>query len=125
MLATTPTFLDHEQTLTLKTLLEERARSLAAVIDAHLHIEGTLGVPAAVMDTDESTRAAETEFALSEIERETEEQVAVAQALERIEAGSYGVCMSCGEPIGFERLLAHPTATRCLSCQSRIEKTRG
>lgn len=124
MLTATPTLLDHEQTMTLKRLLEERQRSLAAVIDAHLHIEGTLGVPAAVMDSDDSTRGAETDFALSEIERETAEQVAVAQALERIEAGSYGVCMACGEPIGFERLLAHPTAMRCLACQSRSEADR-
>ena len=124
MLTATPTLLDHEQTMTLRKLLEERQRCLAAVIDAHLHIEGTLGVPAAVMDSDDSTRAAETDFALSEIERETAEQLAVERALERIEAGSYGICMSCGEPIGFERLLAHPTAMRCLACQSRSESGR-
>lgn len=122
MSASLPALLTREQIQTLKQLLEERKRCLAAVIDAHLHIEGTLGVPAAQLDADDSTRAAETDFALVEIERETAEQTAVDQALERIETGTYGICVSCGEPIGFERLLAHPTALRCLACQSRVEK---
>lgn len=37
-------------------------------------------------------------------------------ALERIAAGSYGVCERCGVPIPAGRLMARPTATRCVSC---------
>jgi DnaK suppressor protein len=40
----------------------------------------------------------------------------IAAALERIGAGSYGVCERCGKPIGTERLAARPTAVRCISC---------
>ncbi|GAA1728282.1 TraR/DksA family transcriptional regulator [Microbacterium paludicola] len=37
-------------------------------------------------------------------------------ALARIDAGTYGVCEVCGEPIAAGRLLARPTATRCIRC---------
>lgn len=42
-------------------------------------------------------------------------------ALERIEAGSYGECESCGAPIGTARLEAYPTAVRCVKCQAQSE----
>jgi len=105
----------------LKSLLIERQRRLSAVIDMHLHLDGSLGAPGAIVDADDSIRTSETDFALAEVERETAEQTAVVQALDRIVEGSYGVCLECGEPIGFERLLAHPTAMRCLGCQRARE----
>ena len=44
------------------------------------------------------------------------------RALERIEDGTYGVCESCGEPIGKMRVMAFPRATLCLSCKQREER---
>ena len=44
------------------------------------------------------------------------------RALTRIENGTYGVCESCGEPIGKMRLMAFPRATLCLSCKQREER---
>lgn len=41
---------------------------------------------------------------------------AVAAARERIRAGAYGTCAQCGQPISFDRLMAFPTAERCVSC---------
>lgn len=38
----------------------------------------------------------------------------IEQALEKIEAGTYGICETCQKEISFERLKAHPTATRCI-----------
>jgi RNA polymerase-binding protein DksA len=43
-------------------------------------------------------------------------------ALERIADGTYGVCESCGQPIGKMRLMAFPRATLCLSCKQREER---
>lgn len=37
----------------------------------------------------------------------------VAEALERIDKGQYGICQSCGAPISFERLEAVPTTLYC------------
>ena len=33
-----------------------------------------------------------------------------------------GDCIDCGNEIGFERLLAYPSAQRCIECQQRYEK---
>jgi DnaK suppressor protein len=43
----------------------------------------------------------------------------VASALARFEAGTYGACSRCGEPIPYGRLLVMPEATHCLSCSAR------
>jgi DnaK suppressor protein len=45
-----------------------------------------------------------------------------ARALARLVDGSYGICESCGGPIGKNRLLAFPRATLCLTCKSKQER---
>jgi DnaK suppressor protein len=42
-------------------------------------------------------------------------------ALSRIDAGTYGRCERCGEPIADERLEALPYAARCIECK-RLEE---
>ena len=64
----------------------------------------------------------ELEFALGE--RETAELAAIAAALERIDAGSYGVCTDCGVNIPAARMQASPEAWRCIACQEKAEHTR-
>jgi len=44
------------------------------------------------------------------------------RALARIEAGTYGSCESCGQPVGKARLKAFPRATLCVSCKQREER---
>jgi RNA polymerase-binding protein DksA len=44
------------------------------------------------------------------------------RALARIDDGTYGVCESCGNPIGKMRLMAFPRATLCMSCKQREER---
>ncbi len=58
-----------------------------------------------------------------EIEKEVAEQSSVVAALARITNGSYGQCIDCGDEVGVKRLEAEPTATRCIRCQSRYERT--
>lgn len=45
----------------------------------------------------------------------------IQAALARMASGTYGLCVNCGEPIGFERLRAWPLANRCVECQSAAE----
>ena len=40
-------------------------------------------------------------------------------ALERLEAGTYGICLRCEKPIPAERLEILPYAGRCVGCQQR------
>jgi DnaK suppressor protein len=46
---------------------------------------------------------------------------AVDAALERIDAGSYGVCTGCGTPIPEKRIAADPAVSLCISCQAASE----
>ncbi|MEO8517808.1 MAG: TraR/DksA C4-type zinc finger protein [Dermatophilaceae bacterium] len=43
-------------------------------------------------------------------------------ALARIDDRTYGICESCGNPIGKNRLLAFPRATLCMPCKSKQER---
>ena len=61
------------------------------------------------------------EFAMNE--HETAELGALAEALERLDAGQYGECKDCGVEIPETRLNAYPAALRCISCQTTFEKT--
>jgi RNA polymerase-binding transcription factor DksA len=60
----------------------------------------------------------------AEVVRDVGELRDIAAAEARIAAGRYGVCIDCGNAIGFKRLEAYPTAKRCIACQQRREKTR-
>ena len=45
---------------------------------------------------------------------------ALVDALRRLEGGTYGLCVSCYEPIPYERLLVMPEAVHCVPCESRV-----
>lgn len=60
---------------------------------------------------------------LAEVTRDVQEIRAVERALKRVALGTYGVCVSCGQPIERERLEAYPTANRCAVCQRAYEQT--
>jgi len=48
----------------------------------------------------------------------------VAQALEQIKTGTYGICVNCNEEIPFARLKAQPFADRCIRCAT-VEEAGG
>lgn len=48
----------------------------------------------------------------------------ILAARERLSAGVYGICTDCGEAIAYERLLAYPTAKRCIRCQRLHEQDK-
>jgi len=45
----------------------------------------------------------------------------IQEALDRIQARSFGVCEDCGGAIPTARLSAIPMARFCIQCQSRVE----
>lgn len=46
----------------------------------------------------------------------------VQAALGRLDEGTFGVCVECGQPLPDERLEARPEAARCMQCQTREEE---
>jgi DnaK suppressor protein len=54
--------------------------------------------------------------------RDKEKLMAINEALEKLNAGDYGICEECSEKIGPGRLKVLPLARLCVSCQSKFEK---
>jgi RNA polymerase-binding protein DksA len=73
---------------------------------------------------DRGTDAMEREKNLLFAQRDGDYLDYLDDALQRVEAGSYGQCRSCGGLIGRARLEAVPTATRCISCKSKNDSEK-
>ena len=46
----------------------------------------------------------------------------ISQALDKIERGVFGECVSCGEEIGLKRMRARPMAQLCIDCKAEQEQ---
>lgn len=57
--------------------------------------------------------------------RRLSRRLALQLALRRIEAGEYGDCLDCGEPIAVRRLEVDAAATLCISCAQRADGRPG
>jgi RNA polymerase-binding transcription factor len=55
------------------------------------------------------------------VDRRARQLEEVNRALADMDAGRYGICRECGEPIAKARLKVMPFATRCVACQARAE----
>jgi DnaK suppressor protein len=51
----------------------------------------------------------------------TEARDQLLHALAVLDAGQYGACEECGQPIGAARLAFQPESTKCLHCQSAAD----
>jgi DnaK suppressor protein len=49
-------------------------------------------------------------------EREVAKLALLREAMARMEAGTYGICTVCGEPVAFERLMVFPESPTCSGC---------
>ena len=71
---------------------------------------------------EEADQAIELEKRLALKRRLIDAIAEIEHALQKYEAGTYGICDSCGQPIGRARLEALPQANLCLSCKARQAK---
>ncbi|MGW7073322.1 TraR/DksA family transcriptional regulator [Streptomyces sp. NPDC054855] len=71
-------------------------------------------------DTGTKNITREHEMSLAANAREMLEQT--ERALERLDAGTYGICENCGNPIGKARMQAFPRATLCMDCKQKQER---
>ncbi|MGW0147253.1 TraR/DksA family transcriptional regulator [Streptomyces sp. NPDC003333] len=71
-------------------------------------------------DTGAKNITREHELALAANAREMLTQT--EHALERLDAGTYGLCENCGNPIGKARMQAFPRATLCVECKQKQER---
>ena len=52
------------------------------------------------------------------LEQTTRHSREISHAIERLDAGNYGDCADCQQPIGLGRLEARPSSALCISCAS-------
>lgn len=97
----------------MKKRLEQRLAELTREtreIDAELHEPGD-------PDFEERAVQIEGEEVLEGLGRVALDEIAqIKSALARIEVGTYGICVKCGDEIVDNRLEAVPYAARCIKC---------
>ena len=110
-----------------KRLLEERKRVQEAI--DYLHEENPGSIQDETQDStadnhpgDMATVTFDRELDYTLEENEGRLLQAIDAALTRMDEGSYGACVSCGQPIGAERLEALPWTTQCIDCKRKEER---
>lgn len=106
--------LDRQRVL-LAEVKEKRDQAAAQAGDEAMGVIGDAG--------DESVLRMNTDLDIQEAGRDVEELNNIELALRRMDDGTFGKCDECGQDIGFPRLEAQPTATRCIADQEQYEKT--
>ena len=117
-----------EQRDRIVAVLNERRRALLDDVRDSLentenqqYVEIIGRAPADTGDASVSNELAD--LNLTMLDRHVGELRSIEAAEARLRDGTYGECVDCGGEIGFERLLAQPTAIRCVLCQDMYEKT--
>jgi RNA polymerase-binding protein DksA len=110
-----------------ETLMAERMRVQEAL--KYLHDENpgsiedeTQEIPSDNHLGDMATVTFDRELDYSLEENEERLLAAIDAALGRIDEGTFGICRTCGRPIGDERLEAVPHTTQCIDCKRREER---
>ncbi len=103
-----------------KAVLEAKYAELAKVVRKR---EG-ITIEKSPDALDEVQNAAERELAIRNLDRESHLLRNVRAALQRINDGSYGVCLHCEEEISLKRLNAVPWTPLCIQCQEIADRNQ-
>jgi RNA polymerase-binding protein DksA len=121
--------LEGDSPWTAKEVAALRAAIDAEVIELRTEIEASDAAhDRSLQDGEQGTGDDTADAGSATFEREHELSIAAnskdllaqnTRALQRLDAGTYGLCEICGEPIGKERLKAFPKVTLCVTCKQR------
>lgn len=109
----------------LKQGLLQRRAELLADIETHKthHSDGGTHVRTHRGETDDHASVETLDaMEIAGVARDAAGLQAVQEALERLAAGSYGLCLACGGEIALPRLKAAPQAALCIGCQTARER---
>ena len=119
--------LNDEQIHRLREQLENQFNALWHEIGSELKgsdKERFLQIAGEVHDLEDSSVAdLFADLNMTILDKHVQETRDINSALIRIDKGTYSTCSDCGESIDFDRLVAYPTAKRCVRCQNVYEKT--
>ncbi len=96
----------------LSILLEEANRTVSIMTDQGESFPDP---------TDRASMESDRNFELRIRDRERRLIGKIKDALDRIEAGTFGICEECGEDISEQRLSARPVTTLCIECKKKQE----
>jgi DnaK suppressor protein len=105
---------DRQQSLLedVRSELDEREnQQLANVMGNHPGDSGDISLADALADLN-----------ILRVDRQIRELREIEASFTRISQGIVNDCVDCGRDIGLQRLLANPTATRCVTCQQKHEQ---
>ncbi|MER0215094.1 MAG: TraR/DksA family transcriptional regulator [Nitrosomonas sp.] len=107
-----------DQLAHLKTALHERYLALQE------EVQNELAHTNDIRDSERSEYLDDTpdDIDTALIDRQINEMRELEMSMEYLNELEFGDCIDCGNEIGFERLLAYPSAQRCIECQSKYEK---
>jgi RNA polymerase-binding protein DksA len=112
--------ISQDQLSSLRRQLEERLDQL----QAELHDEKTK--PERTQSDSQDIELSYVSDQDQGVDEEINEQHAlelrhIEAALQRMDAGNYGICQDCGASIAIDRLSAYPVARLCIDCKQALE----
>jgi DnaK suppressor protein len=114
------------QEATLKTIELNKFRETLKTRQAELsngrQNREALAIETTADELDRIQQAQERDFAMGAIDRDSLRLREIRAALERIDSGSFGVCLDCEEEIAAKRLAAVPWTALCIACQEAAER---
>jgi DnaK suppressor protein len=104
----------------LQSVLEARQ----AELDDRLRNREPIAVEPNADTLDQIQHASERDMAIGNLERKSTRLHEVRGALDRIRAGTFGICLDCEEEISMKRLVAVPWATLCIVCREKMDRNQ-
>lgn len=105
----------------LRQLLLDHRQTLATAVHARLRAGRDDHASEGRDDMERSDDNIRDDLSFALLQMTSESLAAIDAALARLEAGHYGVCAACEQPIASQRLRALPFAVRCQPCANDRE----
>jgi DnaK suppressor protein len=116
------TSLDEDQIAEFRKRLLDKRQALLGLRETGAEAAGTVELDQTGVGRLSRMDALQAQAMSQETERRRAlELQQINSALQRMEAGEYGYCIRCGEPIALKRLEFDPAAARCIACASAAE----
>src|ERR1700688_1936157 len=113
----------------MKTIELDRFRKTLKTRQAELsngrHNREAVAIETSADELDRIQHAQERDFAMEALDRESLRSREIRAALERIDNGTFGICLNCEEEIAAKRLAAVPWTALCIVCQEVVERIAG
>ena len=106
----------------LTAILHDRLRQIQNDVQSRIRDSRANRGHEVVDDVENSGAGIQEAIELSLIQMKAQTLSAVEQALVKVEAGTYGYCIECGDEMTEQRLRALPFAVRCTACEQKREQ---